>query len=156
MSRLRADISSDPSRYASWRVERAALQTIVAVACLVPLLAGGTGMVRGLSGESGTVTAIALDSHVRYLSGLLFAIGVAFAVSIPRIERHGRRVRLLTGLVVVGGAGRLIGLLTVGLPSRPMLFALAMELLVAPLLALWQTRVARGPTSSGTPAATAR
>lgn len=130
----------------SWMVEKTTLQITMAVACLVPLLAGAQGMIGGIptDGADGGITGIALDSHVRYLSGLLLAIGLWFAVSIPHIQSHGRRIRLLASLVVIGGIGRLIGLIVVGMPSRAMLFALAMELLVTPLLALWQARVARG------------
>lgn len=84
-----------------------------------------------------------LDSHYRYLSGLLFAIGLGFATTIPRIAIHGARFRLLTAIVVCGGLGRLVSLLVMGPPSLAMTAALAMELVVTPALALWQYRVAQ-------------
>ena len=83
------------------------------------------------------------DSHWRYLSGLLLAIGLAFWSTIPRIERRGRRFRLLTAIVVLGGLARLFGLLAGPLPSLAMFGALAMELLVTPGLAVWQWRLER-------------
>ncbi len=83
-----------------------------------------------------------LDAHYRYLSGLLLAIGVAFALSIPRIETHKGRFRLLTAIVVIGGLGRLYGVLTTGHASDVTIFALAMELIVTPALAIWQGRIA--------------
>ncbi len=86
--------------------------------------------------------AASADSHFRYLSGLLLGIGIAFATTIPGIERHTTRFRVLTGIVVVGGAGRLMSLLLRGAPDAAMLAALAMELVVTPALALWQARVA--------------
>lgn len=134
----------------SWTTERRALQIVVAVACLVPLLAGGYGMIGGitLDGASG-IADTALDSHFRYLSGLLFAIGLAFAASIHRIETHGRRILLLTALVVIGGIGRLLGVMLIGIPSRAMVAALAMELIVTPLLALWQVRIAKRRNLAG-------
>jgi hypothetical protein len=137
-------ISVNPLRL-WWRTERRILQAVMALACLVPLVAGGSGMIRGLPTDGGGmgITAIAWDSHYRYLSGLLFAIGVFFAVSIARIETHGRRIRLLATLVVIGGIGRLIGVIFVGMPSFAMVAALGMELVVTPLLALWQARVSR-------------
>lgn len=137
----------------SWKAERTALQAAVAVACLVPLIAGGSGMIGGVPPDGDAIDnpAIALDSHFRYLSGLLFAIGLGFAVSIPRIETHGSRILLFTTLVVIGGIGRLIGLIIVGVPSWAMLAALGMELIVTPLLALWQTRLAnRSPPRAAT------
>jgi hypothetical protein len=92
---------------------------------------------------SAAVEAGDLDSHFRYLSGLLLAVGLGFLSTIPRIETHGGRFRLLTGIVVMGGIGRLLSLLAIGLPSSTMLAALAMELAVTPGLAVWQHRVAR-------------
>jgi Domain of unknown function (DUF4345) len=124
--------------------EKRALQVAVATACLVPISAGAAGVLLGprILG-SGIVTAADLDSHFRYLSGLLLAIGMGFASTVPRIEAHAGRFRLLACLVVVGGIGRLWSLLSIGAPSPVMVAALAMELLVTPGLALWQHRVAR-------------
>jgi hypothetical protein len=82
-----------------------------------------------------------LDSHFRYLSGLLLAIGLGFASTIPHIEIRGRRFRLLAGIVVLSGVGRLV---SIGSPSPAMLAALVMELIVTPGLALWQYRVTIG------------
>ena len=118
-----------------------ALQVTVAVFALVPIGAGLAGAVAGTAmvGETASVSA---DSMFRYLSGLLLAIGLLFWSAIPRIERQGRRIQILTLIVFVGGLGRLGGLLAVGEPSPAMLFGLAMELVVTPLICLWQSRIA--------------
>lgn len=131
-------------------MEKRALQFAVAIGSLVPIGAGAAGMLVGprLVGPAG-VGAGELDSHFRYLSGLLLAIGLGYLSTIPRIETHGGRFRLLTGIVVVGGIGRLLSLLAIGPPTATMIGALAMELLVTPGLAVWQHRVARMPI--GTP-----
>ena len=128
---------------ASRAAERRLLQVAIALGGFVPV---GAGLAGAMLGEAMTGTgrhAVDLDSHVRYLSGLLLGIGLAFWEAIPHIEQHGRRVRLLTLIVALGGLMRLIGLLGVALPGAPMLFGLAMELGVTPLLCLWQARVAR-------------
>jgi hypothetical protein len=126
-------------------LERRLLQAAMALGCVVPLLAGGAGMVQGPAFLSGVGTDVPadLDSHFRYLSGLLFAIGLAFASCIPRIERKTSRFRLLALLVFVGGLGRLLGLVSTGVPGTGHVFGLAMELGTVPLLVLWQARVAR-------------
>ncbi len=90
------------------------------------------------------VAPASLDSHYRYLSGLLLGLGLAFWTMIPRIERHGAGVRLLTVIVVIGGVGRLFGALLHGVPAGPMGYALVMELIVTPLICLWQARIASG------------
>jgi hypothetical protein len=124
-------------------IEKRALQIVVALACLVPVGAGGTGVLLGprMLGPTLAVSSD-LDSHYRYLSGLLLGIGIGYLSTIPHIERHGRRFALLTAIVVAGGIGRLMSLLSHGPPSGPMQAALVMELLITPGLALWQRRVA--------------
>lgn len=119
--------------------ERRLLQAAVLLAGVVPVSAGAAGVLlgAGLAGGGGAD----LDSHVRYLSGLLLGIGLAFWWMVPGIERHGSLFRLLTGIVVLGGMGRLLGVFVVGAPSLPMVAALGMELLVTPMLCLWQRRI---------------
>lgn len=119
-------------------------QAAVALAACVPVLAGGAGMVLGdalLGTPAGANTA--LDSHVRYLSGLLLGIGLAFWSTVPALPRHRARFALLTGFVVLGGLARLFALPSQGWPGGPMIAALAMELVVTPLLFVWQRRLAR-------------
>jgi len=83
-----------------------------------------------------------LDSHFRFLSGVFAAVGVGFYSTVPDIERKGARFRLLAALVIAGGVGRLLSLVVMGSPSAGHLAGLAMELLVVPLLVLWQWRLA--------------
>jgi hypothetical protein len=125
-------------------LEKRILQLAVAIGCLVPAGAGAAGVLLGPCMLGSGAPSGDLDSHFRYLSGLLLAIGLGFASTIPRIETHGDRFRMLTGIVVIGGLGRLASLLAVGPESRAMTAALVMELIVTPALAFWQCRVARG------------
>ena len=117
-------------------VEKRLLQIVVAIACLVPVFGGGAGVWfgAGLFGGHGAN----LDSHLRYLSGLLLAIGLVFAVSIPHIESHRDRFRLLTVIVLVGGLSRLLGMFISGAWLQMTLLTLCMELGVTPLLCWWQ------------------
>jgi hypothetical protein len=106
---------------------------------LVPIIAGTAGLVLGPA----MVTTIAeadrdLDSHFRYLSGLLLGIGLAYLSGIPGIERRRSHFLFLGGIVVLGGLGRLCSLLAEGAPSPAMFGALILELLVTPAITLWQ------------------
>lgn len=123
--------------------EKRLLQVVVALGSLVPISAGAAGIILGPDMVDAGAVQPGGDSHYRYLSGLLLGIGIAFATTIPAIEHRSARFRLLTAIVVTGGLGRLVSLVVRGYPDRPMLFALAMELIVTPALALWQARVAR-------------
>ena len=127
----------------SRELERRLLQATIAIGGFVPVGAGLAGALLGsaMTGEGGH--GVDLDSHVRYLSGLLLGIGLAYWESIPFIEERGPRIRLLTAIVALGGLMRLAGILTVAVPGASMLFGLAMELVITPLICLWQMRVAR-------------
>jgi len=132
-------------------VERRLLQAAVALGALLPVTAGLSGVVAGTTMIGTLDVEPALDSHYRYLSGLLFAIGLGFWSTVPHVETQAVRFRLLTFLVLIGGLARAWSLLRVGVPAAPMLGALAMEMLVTPLLCLWQARVAQrtaGATSA--------
>lgn len=125
-------------------LERRLLQLAVAIACLVPLSAGGAGVVQGYRFIDVELAAVPdFDSHFRYLSGLLLGIGLAFVASIPTIERRSELFAALSGLVVVGGLARLAALDVQEPPGTPHMLALIMELAVVPLLFAWQRRVAR-------------
>ena len=125
--------------------ERHLLQGATALACLVPLSMGSLSLVKSadvLRGVSPPLP-VDLDSHFRYLSGLLLAIGLVFLVSIPRIETKETVFRTLCAIIVVGGLARLLSLLEVGVPGPGHQFGLVMELVVVPLIVLWQARIAR-------------
>lgn len=116
----------------------------VALACLVPLGAGAAGVVQGpaMIGDAAAGGASDLDSHFRYLSGLLLGLGIGFAASIPTIERRSELFLVLSAIVVAGGLARLGALLVLGPPNLPHVLALGMELVVVPLLFAWQRKVA--------------
>lgn len=119
------------------------LQIAIAVGATLPIVASAFDVVHGVPGAN------AWDvNHERYLSGLLFAIGLAFWSTIPSIAEKTARFRLLTFVVVTGGLCRLLGVLLGDPPTTPVLIALAMELGVTPVLCFWQGRVsARGETA---------
>ena len=110
---------------------------------------GGSGVLTGPSAVLGPSSwSNDLDSHYRYLSGIFLGVGALFYLSIPAIERKTRLFQSAAGLVVIGGLARLLSLVTVGVPSAPHVAGLALELLVVPLLVIWQARVARGSAES--------
>jgi hypothetical protein len=122
--------------------ERKLLQQAVGLFSIVPVAAGLFGVLFGPEGLLGDRVGVSADSHFRYLSGLLLALGLGFWSTLPGIEEKTGRFRILTVLVVIGGIGRLLGLGLTGIPSLFMLGGLVIELFVTPLLCLWQTRIA--------------
>jgi hypothetical protein len=126
---------------ASLERERKFLQQSVAVAATIPVATGLYGVLFGQA-LTGDAVSLSAESHFRFMSGLLLGIGLLFWSTLPGIEEKTARFRLLTLLVAIGGLGRLAGLALTGLPSLFMIGGLAMELIVTPILCLWQTRVA--------------
>jgi hypothetical protein len=124
---------------------RRLLQVTVVIMSAVPVVAGAAGVILGPGLVDGVGTTD-LDSHFRYLSGLLLGIGLLFVGCVPQIERRTAWFRFGAAVVVCGGLGRLLALLANGWPSPPHIVALVLELGVVPALVLWQGAVARAST----------
>lgn len=132
--------------------ERRLLQLAVAIGCLPPLFFGTLGVLKGpamLAGVETGASAPDLVSHYRYLSGLLFGLGLILLSCVPRIEARTRRFRWAASAVIVGGLARLLGLAMGDAPSGAHIAALVVELGLTPALIAWQARVAR--LGSGAP-----
>ena len=115
---------------------------MVAIGGLVPVIAGLAGVWLGPALFDHALPPDATFNHFRYLSGLLVGVGIAFWSLIPNIAQQGRAMRMLTAIVVIGGLSRAAGLAMHDPVTMPNLLALGMELVVTPLLCLWQARVA--------------
>ena len=123
-------------------MERKLLQIAVALAGLALVGFGLAGVFFGanfldLSGN------VVMDSYIRFLKGMLLGIGLIYWSSVPDIERHGERITLVTFILVLGAVPRLMAVIGNGVPTIGILVSLAGELIAAPLLWLWQRRIAR-------------
>ena len=70
-------------------------------------------------------------------------MGLGVASCVPDIERKGVRLRLFCLMIFIGGLARALSAFEYGLPSAGHRLGLGMELVVTPLLVLWQARIAR-------------
>lgn len=129
--------------FTPWKTKRH-LQYLIAVCGLLPVCAGLAGVLFGPDFiADGSGLSAPLDSHFRYLSGLLVGLGLSFWFLVPTIDRQGPALRRLVAIVLLGGAGRVLSLIDVGYPDVGMMAGLIMELIVAPLIVLCQWRLAK-------------
>jgi len=124
--------------------EKRLFQFVVLVTATVPIGAGATGVWLGPEMiRTGLPSHPDLDSHFRYLSGLLLGSGLAFLWAVARVERRAVTFRVLGFVVIVGGLARLSGVARQGLPGTAHSLALVMELVVVPVLLVWLGRIER-------------
>jgi Domain of unknown function (DUF4345) len=119
------------------------LQVVLAILSVIPLLIGTLGITQGTSRwlSVDTITPN-FDSHYRYITGYYFSLGLLGLWLIPRIEKHTDLFRILCISVFIGGVGRVLSIIQVGIPSSLMLAFTGLELCF-PLLLLWQAKLPR-------------
>jgi hypothetical protein len=126
-----------------------ALQIVVAVLAATPVMVGIEGFVSGPKFlHVIRPWPVDLDSHFRFLSGFLLAIGIAWYSCIHRIETKTERFRVLAACTFTGGLARLVSLILVGAPSLGHIAGLCIELLAVPALVWWQGYVANKASES--------
>jgi hypothetical protein len=122
---------------------RKGLQATLAILSMIPLVVATIGITQGtsrwLAADSITPN---FDSHYRYIAGYYFSLGLLGLWLIPRIEKHTGLFRIICISVFMGGIGRVISIVQVGVPNSLTLAFTALELCF-PLLLLWQARLPR-------------
>jgi hypothetical protein len=122
----------------SLRLQQRIFACLVTVFALIPVSAGLAGVAAGPRFLQVVAPwAADLGSHLRFLSGIFLAMGLAWWSCIRDFKRSGARFRLLALLTFCGGLARLLSLAVDGVPSTGHLAGLGMELIVVPLLTLW-------------------
>ncbi len=89
---------------------------------------GGIQLVGGVSGEPGMTDDATVDSHVRFMGPVFAGYGVSWLDAAARPEPDLNRMRVLAGLMALGGVGRLATRATLGRPHRFHDLLLAVEL----------------------------
>ena len=84
-----------------------------------------------------------LDSNLRFFGGVWFVLGIAMYWLIPRIDQQTVLFRTLWIMIFVGGLGRLLSMLFLGLPPAPFIGFTLLEIVGAPIFIALQSRLAK-------------
>ncbi|MBI4964105.1 MAG: DUF4345 domain-containing protein [Desulfomonile tiedjei] len=123
------------------------LQAILAIIGSVAVITGLLGILFGIKDGFYEISFshniqgnIILDSNLRYFSGLWMGLGLVIFWVIPSIEQKKSIFRLISGVIFIGGIGRVISIVSMGNPSTPFILFTLLELLF-PLLIIWQNKI---------------
>jgi hypothetical protein len=122
------------------------LQIVTAILGLIPVATGVISMM-GVTDPIYVAANIPhnelLDSNLRFFGGLWLGVGLALLWLLPRIDTPAGTIvfRLLWGMIFIGGIGRLLSMIFIGMPPAPFIGLTALEIIGAPLFVLWQNKV---------------
>jgi len=123
-------------------MERRALQGLILLVSLIPLVFGALGLALGLD-RLVPDPAVDADNVYRFLSGLYFTTGVLFVYVVPRLEEHTALIRILAAGVALGAVGRILSMVQVGEPRLLFKIDVGVELIIPLIVVLWQARLVR-------------
>ncbi len=122
------------------------LQIATSVLGLIPVITGVISMM-GVTDPIYVAANIPhnalLDSNLRFFGGLWLGVGLALLWLVPRIDTLMGTIvfRLLWGMIFIGGIGRLLSMIFIGVPPVPFIGFTALEIIGAPLFVLWQRKI---------------
>lgn len=130
-------------------MSKKALQIVLAVLGLIPIVTGSLSIVLGVSAlrvVGGFITSemssnIVLDSEIRFLGAVWLGVGVLVYWTIPSIDKQTTLFRLLMGTIFLGGIGRSLSAFLIGTPPTLFIAIIVLELIGMPLLMLWQSLI---------------
>lgn len=84
-----------------------------------------------------------LDSELRFLGGIWLGLGLTVLVTARSLEKHLFLYRVLWVMIFIGGVGRLISMVLVGMPPIPFIGFTVLEIVGAPLFLYWHQQVVK-------------
>jgi len=119
------------------------LQIVMFILSLIPLYFGVTGVMNGaVDLNGGVAVSHDLDNQFRYLSAFYLILTFLIWYMIPKVENYTGIFRIAILAIFLGGLARLYCYIYLGAPEQSMVGGMFLEL-GAPLLILWQAKVAK-------------
>jgi hypothetical protein len=121
-----------------------ALRRTLYVLGVIPILAGAATVLLGADSVVGAGDASPnLESELRFYSVWWIGAGLFLIWLAPRVEERTLETRAFCALLFLGGLSRVFAALATDWPSTGQIVLMVIELTLAIVLAVWQTRVAR-------------
>lgn len=120
------------------------LQIITFILALVPTitgLIGLTGINDPIYGELSKSNNILLDSNLRFFSGVWLGLGIVLFSIIKTIDTQTHTFRIIWGCIFLGGIGRFLSIIFIGIPPIPFIGFTILEIVGAPIFIYWQHRI---------------
>ena len=127
-------------------MSRKTLQIFLIILGLVPTITGALTMMGihdPLFADLNLPNSALLDSDLRFLGGVWLGLGITVLATVREIEKHFALYRILWGMILLGGVGRLISLFVIGLPPVPFIGFTVLEILGAPIFVYWHAQIAK-------------
>jgi hypothetical protein len=119
------------------------LQAVLTLGGVVGVATGIFGIATGAEGMPGDNAAGAsVESELRFLYVFWIAYGLALIRVAPRAVTETWAVRALALILFVAGLARAVAWLDVGRPDGLFVALMVVELVLPPLLVVWQARLA--------------
>jgi hypothetical protein len=143
----RQKVCTDADRALNGMTSRKNLQRAIVAFAVVAVVTGTLTVFFGsaIIPDGGSTTA-SVESELRFYAAWYLGAGLFLASLVPRIERRRLELRVVCLLFVLGGVGRIVGIADAGWPHPIFIGLLALELLLPPVLVVWQSRVSRVET----------
>jgi hypothetical protein len=125
-------------------MNKRSLQYTISLLGLIPVITaiiGLMGVNDPLYKAFGIPENVLLDSNLRFFNGLWLGLGLTLLWLVPRIDTETAVYRILWGMIFLGGIGRLLSMLFIGMPPIPFIAFTALEIIGAPIFVFWQNRI---------------
>jgi hypothetical protein len=123
-----------------------ALRRTLYVLGVVPILAGAATVIFGADSVLGAGEASpSLESELRFYSVWWVGAGLFLIWLAPRVEERTLELRVFCGLLFLAGLSRLFAVVATDWPSTGQIVLMVIELVLAVVLVIWQSRVGRTP-----------
>jgi len=122
------------------------LRNLTRLLALIPIL---TGIVTLLGVQDPIYKAAlssappVLDSNLRFFGGLWLALGLMLMWASSDLDQNASLFRFAWFGIFLGGIGRMISIVSVGLPPLPFVFFTILEIVGAPLFLMWHAKLLR-------------